>query len=158
MAKAPSAKQLWQFSLALYPKVKHTALQWQDELGANINLLLLLCYLEHRQCSLSPDALVLLANKLHTFSVQYTQPLRAIRRNNHCPLLNPAQQTALKQLLLQTELVLEQLEQQVLVEQCPVPLAAATPMLEQYLAYLAIEPAKQQQQLHNLRQAITQLS
>lgn len=136
MAEPISVEQLWQFSLALYPKVKSLCLQWQNELGANVNLLLLLCYLEQQQLSLSATELQQLVAHLDNFSAQFTRPLRALRQNSAVAPLSAVQQQTLKQALLQAELTLEQLEQQLLLQHCPALTAGATPLLELYLAQL----------------------
>jgi uncharacterized protein (TIGR02444 family) len=153
-----SAEQLWQFSLALYPKVKSLCLQWQDELGANVNLLLLLCYLEQQQLSLTCTELQQLAAALNDFNTQFTQPLRALRQNSAAAMLSQAQQHSLKQTLLQAELELEKLEQQLLVQFCPALGCTVSALLEQYLALLTDNPRRYQQQLFDLRQAIAHLS
>ena len=150
------ADTFWQFSLALYPKVKTLCLQWQDELGANVNLLLLLCYLEQRQLSLNPAQIAQLSASLQQFSVQFTQPLRALRRQ-HCDTLSTEQQQQLKQALLAAELSLEQLEQQLLLQHCQAPQPRFTPLLETYLALLTRDISAFNGQIIDLRQAIASL-
>ena len=134
MSEAITADKFWQFSLQLYPQVKALCLQWQDELGVNVNLLLLLCYLEQQQLSLSAPELQQLAAQLNSFSAQFTRPLRALRKNTAIAAVTPAQQQTLKQALLQAELELEKLEQQLLLQHCPPLSKKATPLLELYLA------------------------
>uniref|UniRef100_A0A486XPP0 TIGR02444 family protein n=1 Tax=Rheinheimera sp. BAL341 TaxID=1708203 RepID=A0A486XPP0_9GAMM len=153
-----SAEQLWQFSLALYPQVKSLCLKWQDELGANVNLLLLLCYLEQQQLSLTSTALPQLAATLNDFNTQFTQPLRALRQSSATAPLSAEQQQTLKQTLLQAELELEKLEQQLLVQQCPPLNAKATPLLELYLAQLNADIDALAAQIFDLRQACKRLS
>ena len=146
----------WQFSLALYPKVKTLCLQWQDELGANVNLLLLLCYLEQRQLSLNPMQIAQMSASLQQFSAQFTQPLRALRRQ-HSDMLTTEQQQQLKQALLAAELSLEQLEQQLLLQHCDVPEPSYRPLLETYLALLSRDISAVNGQIIDLRQAIVSL-
>jgi uncharacterized protein (TIGR02444 family) len=136
MSEAITADKFWQFSLQLYPQVKPLCLQWQDELGVNVNLLLVLCYLEQQQLSLSTAELQQLAAQLNNFSAQFTKPLRTLRKNTAIAAVTPAQQQTLKQALLQAELTLEQLEQQLLLQHCPALSKKATPLLELYLAQL----------------------
>lgn len=153
-----SADTLWQFSLQLYPQVKPLCLQWQDELGANVNLLLFLCYLEQKQLSLDANELLQLRAKLNNFSVQFTVPLRALRKNSALAPATPAQQQHLKQALLQAELALEQLEQQLLLQHCPALSNKAAPLLELYLAQLTGHlNASLAAQLIDLRQAYQHL-
>ncbi len=153
IASRLSADQLWQFSLALYPQVKTLCLQWQDTLGANVNLLLLLCYLEQQQLSLNAAQLQQLSARLENFSRQFTQPLRALRRSSGTAQLQPAVQQQLKHALLNAELKLEQLEQQLLLAHCPDVTRTAAPLLELYLAQLNADPAAVQNQIIDLRQA-----
>jgi uncharacterized protein (TIGR02444 family) len=153
-----SAEQLWQFSLQLYPQVKSLCLQWQDELGANVNLLLLLCYLEQQQLSLSASELQQLAAKLDNFSAQFTRPLRTLRQNSAAAPLLPAQQQTLKQALLQAELELEKLEQQLLLQHCPPLTAGSTSLLKLYLAQLNADIDAVAIQILDLRQACKRLN
>jgi uncharacterized protein (TIGR02444 family) len=158
MTKQISAEALWQFSLQLYPKVKAPCLQLQDELGANVNLLLLLCYLEQQQLSFTRTDLSQLSATLMSFSTAFTQPLRQLRRTADNAAIAPAMQHQLKQTLLQAELQLEQLEQQLLVQHCPALSSDAAPVLEHDLALLGFESSQYSKQLFTLRQAAAQLS
>lgn len=157
MAEPISAEQLWQFSLVLYPQVKNLCLQWQNELSANVNLLLLLCYLEQQQLSLTVSELQQLAAKLENFSAQFTKPLRTLRQNSAAAPLLPAQQQTLKQALLQAELELEKLEQQLLLQHCPALSKKAAPLLELYLAQLNADIDALSAQILDLRQASKRL-
>ncbi|MBZ9612996.1 TIGR02444 family protein [Rheinheimera maricola] len=153
LANPISTEQLWQFSLALYPKVKHLCLQWQDELGANVNLLLLLSYLEQQQLSLTGTQLQQLSAELALFSTQFTQPLRQLRKNVTNSGIAPELQQPLKQSLLHAELALERLEQHLLLQHCPALTAQATPLLESYFSLLAADSAKYAAQIVDLRQS-----
>ena len=156
MATPITAEQLWQFSLAFYPKVKPICLHWQDTLGANINLLLLLCFLEQQQLCLSPQHIQQLSAALENFSAQFTRPLRQLRRSASQNLLTPAQQQQLKHSLLTAELELERLEQQLLLAQCPALTADAQPLLESYLALLTLDTTACAGALLDLRQSLLQ--
>ncbi|WP_372627249.1 TIGR02444 family protein [Arsukibacterium sp.] len=157
MANQPTAEALWQFSLALYPKIQPLCLQWQDTFGLNVNMLLLLCYLEKRQLSLSASELEQLAATLNTFSQQFTQPLRDLRRRSNSVNLSVTQQQQLKQSLLAAELSLEQLEQQLLVTHCPALSSSVQPLIERYLSQLQADTPAIAQQMLDLRQAVMQL-
>ncbi len=158
MANKPSAEALWQFSLALYPKVQPLCLNWQDSFGLNVNLLLLLCYLEQQQLSLSAQQLLQLTATLDNFSSQFTQPLRALRRNSSNANLPDPQQQLLKQSLLAVELSLEQLEQQLLLAHCPALSPSVQPLIELYLNQLQTNTPALASQIVDLRQAIKRLS
>ena len=55
--KILSSEQFWLYSLSLYPAIKDLCLQWQDNFGVNINLLLFLLYLDKQQQSLNETQL-----------------------------------------------------------------------------------------------------
>ncbi|KKO48542.1 hypothetical protein VT06_11605 [Arsukibacterium sp. MJ3] len=157
MVNPPTEQQLWQFSLALYPKIQQWCLDWQDSFGVNINLLLLLCYLEQQRISLTAKQLQQLSAKLEHFNRQFTQPLRALRRNSNHTSLSAAAQQQLKQTLLAAELSLEQLEQQLLIEHCPTLTPQAQPLIELYLAQLQASNLAIASQILDLRQTWQQL-
>lgn len=156
MAKTLTTETLWQFSLAFYPKVKSVCLQWQDELGANVNLLLLLCYLEQQQLSITVQQLQQLHAELDSFSKRFTRPLRQLRRSAGESSLGPAMQQRLKQILLGSELELERVEQQLLVQHCPALLTHPTALLELYLQLLNANLPAAAGLLVDLRQALLQ--
>lgn len=132
----PTADQLWQFSLTFYPSVKAQCLKLQDTLGANVNMLMLLCLLEQRQLAITAAQLQQLHLQLTPFSERFTQPLRELRKQTVQANLPPEQQLQLKQALLDAELQLEQLEQHLILQYCPAPFATNTGLLEHYLALL----------------------
>lgn len=115
--KILSSEQFWQYSLSLYPAIKDVCLQWQDQFGVNINLLLFLLYLDKQQQSVSEAQLQQLEDLLKHFSTEVTQSIRALRRTLPSPWLQSDMQQPLRQQLLNTELAAEKLEQQLLVQQ-----------------------------------------
>ncbi len=115
--KTLNPESFWQFSLSLYPVVKEVCLQWQDNFGVNINLLLFLLYLDKQQQSLSESQLQKLEDLLKHFSTEVTQSIRALRRTLPSPWLESDMQQPLRQQLLSTELAAEKLEQQLLIQQ-----------------------------------------
>ncbi|RVU39872.1 TIGR02444 family protein [Rheinheimera riviphila] len=152
----PDPEQFWHWSLALYPGIKPLALQWQDELGVNVNLLLLLLYLQRRQLLLTTTEIESLQQSVQSQQQLFTAPLRQLRRQLPAHLSEPAA-ASFKQQLLQAELCSEKLEQQQLI-QClhSFPLRAAAPdgtLLPLYLQLLQIDPAPRQQQMFDLDQA-----
>ena len=115
--KILSSEQFWLYSLSLYPAIKDLSLQWQDNFGVNINLLLFLLYLDKQQQSVSEAQLQQLEDLLKHFSTEVTQSIRALRRTLPSPWLESDMQQPLRQQLLSTELAAEKLEQQLLVQQ-----------------------------------------
>ncbi len=163
----PDKAELWRWSLLLYPEVKTISLAWQDQYGLNVNLLLLLWYLQRQQLWCSSEQIKLLHQSL-TAQQQFTLPLRQLRRRLPAGLDNEAAQQ-MKQALLQAELCSEQLEQQQLLatlSRCTlVPavtaITAATTavsLTQLYLQWLGadINPTLQQQ-IVDLDQKATQL-
>lgn len=112
-AVLPDKTELWRWSLLFYPDVKNTCLAWQDQYGLNVNLLLLLLYLQRQQLLCSSEQIELLHQSL-TAQQQFTLPLRQLRRRLPASLNEQAAQQ-MKQALLQAELCSEQLEQQQLL-------------------------------------------
>mgnify|MGYP000226748860 CR=1 FL=1 len=152
----PDPEQFWHWSLALYPGIKPLALQWQDELGVNVNLLLLLLYLQRRQQQITTTEIELLQQAVKTQQQLFTAPLRQLRRQLPAHLSENAA-ASFKQQLLQAELCSEQLEQQQLIA-ClhSFPLRASAPnctLLAVYLQRLAIDSTPLQQQIFDLDQA-----
>lgn len=160
----PDKSELWRWSLLLYPEVKTISLAWQDQYGLNVNLLLLLLYLQRQLLWCSSEQIKLLHQSL-TAQQQFTLPLRQLRRRLPAGLDNEAAQQ-MKQALLQAELCSEQLEQQQLLatlSRCiliPAAPAAATAvsLVQTYLQWLGadINPILQQQ-IVDLDQKATQL-
>lgn len=155
-----TANQLWQFSLDFYPKVQTTCLAWQDNFKANVNLLLLLCYLEQQQLSISQQTLFNLSQSLTTYNIRITQRVRQLRRKvSRLNTLTKQQQLQFKQHLLAVELIAEQQEQQRLVHTLTANLNLITnscdPLLELYLQQLC-QPLTRTAQLYltELRQAL----
>lgn len=152
----PDQQQFWSWSLAIYPAIKPVALHWQDRLAVNVNLMLLLLYLQRQQLSLQAAEIALLQQAVQVQQQLFTAPLRQIRRQLPAHLSESAA-TQFKQQLLQAELCSEQLEQQQLIDCLQrLPLRSATPdcgLLALYLQHLAIDPTPFRQQIIDLDQA-----
>ncbi len=96
---------LWQFSLAFYPKQQALLLQLQDELGAQVNLILAICWLATQHRQLTPVQLHACTSAIASTQQTLIQPLRQIRRNLTASTLH------FKTELLALELKAEQQEQ-----------------------------------------------
>ncbi|WP_017444320.1 TIGR02444 family protein [Gayadomonas joobiniege] len=101
----------WQYSLAIYGKkqIKEICLSWQDAHQANVNLLLLLSWLDTLSYQLPAAKVEQLHQQITAFSSQFTQPQRMLRRAWCAQYVPP--DSAGKQSLLQAELVFERHEQ-----------------------------------------------
>ena len=149
---------LWQFSLSLYPQVKTLCLRWQDSYQANVNVLLALCYAERLGWQLTPDALAQASLPLSALNSQITQALRQCRRQLPALPLANQQQLLLKQSLLNTELLAEQLEQQLLCTHLHFTANTAANNLALYLQYLQLPTTSAlAADIIDLRQACTRI-
>ena len=101
----------WQFSLSVYPKWQTELLQWQYKHKANVNLALLCLYLDQLDRQLATHQIRELHLQVQTFSRQFTQLVRQCRRTmkQSQTLLNEYE--AIRQHLLDAELILERQEQ-----------------------------------------------
>jgi len=74
--------EFWRYSLRTYalPGVAEQALQWQDEDGLNINLLLWCSWLESQDIEVGREHLRQAAAGLHDWDLELIQPLRGVRR------------------------------------------------------------------------------
>ncbi|WP_333797080.1 TIGR02444 family protein [Rheinheimera sp.] len=139
----PDAALFWQFSLALYPGIQPLCLQWQDSYGANVNLLLLLLYLQKQQLQCELSDIRLLQQSLNA-EQQFTLALRQLRKSLPAGL-NAKAAAQMKQALLKAELCAEQLEQEQLIATLPQcrlsqvqPAIKAASLLTLYLQLLGV--------------------
>ena len=112
-----TANELWQFSCHYYgkPGVMPACLCVQDEHQGNVNLLLLLVYLDQQELALSDNLLKSLHQSIQQFSSQTTM----LQRRTRIELkrrLSPEDYAKTKPALLEAELALEKLEQAHLLE------------------------------------------
>ena len=147
-----NADAFWQVSLAFYPQVQPLCLQLQDNWQANVNLLLL-SYTEQLGWQLDAASLTQGLQQLAPLNQHITQVLRQCRRELPKLPLDSNQQTELKQGILQTELVAERLEQQLLCHYLRFTPASNPDNLSLYCQQLAAENGALQRALFDLRQA-----
>ncbi|SEB00803.1 TIGR02444 family protein [Alkalimonas amylolytica] len=147
MAKLPSAEQFWQFCLQCYPGMQQPLLSLQDELGANINLLLLLLYAEQQHWHWSVAEIAQLHQAVLPANQQVTLPIRQLRRQL-------STEPTIKAALLKAELAAEQLEQQALLAACPKSAQSrSADLVGCYLQLLAPQTGRWQHILFDLRQS-----
>lgn len=150
--------QLWQFSLACYPKVKTLCLRWQDDYNANVNVILALCYAERLAWQTNHAILTKAITKLAPLNNQVTQILRLCRRHIAGLPLTDAQQSLLKQNLLSTELIAEQVEQQLICSELAFTGVTSAENLMLYLELLNLPLTTElTADLIDLRQACSQI-
>lgn len=113
MAMPLSTDAFWQFSCALYakPGVQPALLTQQNGHGKNINLILLLRYLETIELAIDSAALnALIACCAHT-DTHLLHPQRAARAHLKTYYAHLTDYEATRQLMLQAELALERIQQ-----------------------------------------------
>lgn len=83
MNPAPLNPPLWDFSLPLYrqPGVEALCLSLQDEWGADVNILLWLCWLEQEGVALNERRLRLAEASIAPWRSDVVEPLRRMRRH-----------------------------------------------------------------------------
>ncbi|MEO2269092.1 TIGR02444 family protein [Pseudoalteromonas pernae] len=115
-----SAEQFWQFSLSIYAdeQVQKSLLHWQNEHGLNINLCLLLAYLDCHQLAISAAALTELEACILDFDSQALKPLRGIRGYLKKHQTEITQYPQLRKQMLELELAFEKQQQQQLIATC----------------------------------------
>lgn len=126
----------WSFSLEFYGRngVTSACLTLQDELGVNVNLLLLLCWCEQHDWQLDGEQIELLSLSLAQWHRDYTQPLRQIRRQL---ALEDQATTQVKQAIFEAEMALEKTEQRLLMgvfNQFKLPRVDSAQNLPRYIA------------------------
>jgi len=112
-------QSFWQFSLQVYkqPEVAQLLIESQDEIGSNVNLVLLCLWLEQQQQRvLSEQQLTQLHHKVMAFSREFTHPLRQLRRDFKQSKSDLHDYPSVRKKLLEAELLLEQQEQKLLLD------------------------------------------
>ena len=123
---AADAECFWTEAATHYaqPAVKKACLSLQQNHGLNINLLLLGWWLAQRNIELLPEQFKLLDAAAHPWHEQQLKVIRQLRSAaSQTHWLEESQRQALTQKLLDSELLMEQIEQRMLIER----LASLTP-------------------------------
>lgn len=109
-----SQSVFWDYAVNLYGKtgVTDVCLKLQDELGLNVNLILLLCYAEQHRLQISSKQLKQLVQCVDKWHREYTKPLRRIRRDL---ALEDSATVEAKRAIFDAEIELEKAEQKLLL-------------------------------------------
>ena len=110
MHKPLKSEDFWTYSINVYgiSAVKNICLTLQDTYGADVNMLLLCCWLDQQNISLSRELVITLRNTSVNWQNNTLQPLRVQRRTAD-------KKSATYQELLQQELKYERQEQKELI-------------------------------------------
>ncbi len=107
----------WQFACDLYGKgdMQTRLLDYQNQQGKNVNLCLLLYYLDSLKLAVSQTQLNKLEQSICEFDQQVLKPLRATRAYLKANQTEIADYAVIRKELLSTELKLEKQQQQLLI-------------------------------------------
>ncbi|TMP03891.1 TIGR02444 family protein [Pseudoalteromonas sp. S3178] len=113
-----NSDRFWQFSCTLYakPGQQQTLLALQNQQGKNVNLCLLLLYLDSLKLSINAEQLSTLIESIDEFDTQALNPLRSARSYLKANQETIADYTKIREELLSAELKLEKQQQQMLVD------------------------------------------
>jgi len=108
----------WEFSLQTYRRAgaEQACLDLQDGSGADVNLLLLCCFVARHGVRLTPSALETLVRQAAVWQREVIGPVRAVRRRLKKPVGSVLAEAAvpLRKALQEAELEAERLEQEML--------------------------------------------
>ncbi|WP_024589506.1 MULTISPECIES: TIGR02444 family protein [unclassified Pseudoalteromonas] len=113
-----NSDHFWQFACTLYakPVQQTTLLALQNQQGKNVNLCLLLLYLDSLNLSVNAQQLNELINAISEFDTHALQPLRAARSYLKANQNTISDYATIRAELLSTELKLEKQQQHMLIE------------------------------------------
>ncbi len=115
--KPLNSEQFWQFACKLYSKdgMQTKLLGYQDQQSKNVNLCLLLYYLDSLELAVTPSQLSELESCIAEFDQQALQPLRATRAYLKTIQNEVSDYPTIRKELLSAELKLEKKQQQLLI-------------------------------------------
>ncbi|CAM2985995.1 TIGR02444 family protein [Pseudoalteromonas distincta] len=113
-----NSDHFWQFACTLYakPGQQTTLLALQNQQGKNVNLCLLLLYLDSLNLSVNAEQLSELIHTISEFDNQALQPLRAARSYLKTNQNTISDYATIRAELLSAELKLEKQQQHMLIE------------------------------------------
>lgn len=110
-------EQFWSESSRYYiqPKVQSSLLRFQDEYDCNVNVMLFMLFLDKRNICITEQQLMMLTQVTLEFSQQYTQSLRALRKDFKQNQTVIRDYETIRTHLLEAELALERQEQSIII-------------------------------------------
>jgi uncharacterized protein (TIGR02444 family) len=146
----------WEFSLAFYSRERVSAacLSLQNRRGADVNILLLCCWLATLGLRLEPEGLQAAIAAVERWRRDVLEPLRAARRavSDQFPDIGKADRQAIKHDILSVELECERVAQEkiaaavggrIAAEEGSTPLQLASAALEHYFDRVVGAPDEQ---------------
>ncbi|MCQ8883631.1 TIGR02444 family protein [Pseudoalteromonas shioyasakiensis] len=115
--KTLNSEEFWQFACQLYSKdgMQTKLLDYQNQQGKNVNLCLLLYYLDSLELAVTPPQLSELESCIAEFDQHALQPLRATRAYLKTIQTELPDYPTIRKELLSAELKLEKQQQQLLI-------------------------------------------
>ena len=112
-----NSNDFWQFACQLYSEdgMQARLLNYQNQQGKNVNLCLLLYYLDSLNLAISQTQLNKLEQSISEFEQQVLKPLRATRAYLKANQTEITDYAAIRKELLSAELKLEKQQQQMLI-------------------------------------------
>ncbi|WP_076919585.1 TIGR02444 family protein [Pseudoalteromonas sp. SK18] len=112
-----NSNDFWQFACTLYakPEQQQTLLDLQNQQSKNVNLCLLLYYLDSLNLSINAEQLRCLQQVASEFDTQVLKPLRSARSHLKANQTEIADYAVIRKELLSAELKLEKQQQQMLI-------------------------------------------
>lgn len=112
-----NSNDFWQFACQLYSKgdMQTRLLDYQNQLGKNVNLCLLLYYLDSLNLAINQTQLNKLEQSISEFDKLALKPLRATRAYLKANKTEVTDYAAIRKALLGAELKLEKQQQQILI-------------------------------------------
>ncbi|TMN88328.1 TIGR02444 family protein [Pseudoalteromonas phenolica] len=116
-----TADTFWQFACDIYSKngVQPLLLELQDEQQKNVNVCLLLLFLDSLKLQLTPTQFSALNNAAALSDAQLLNPHRLIRQNLKTHHAHCTDYAVIRKQLLENELALEKLQQSLLLDALP---------------------------------------
>ena len=113
-----NSNNFWQFACTLYakPEQQQTLLGLQNQQGKNVNLCLLLYYLDSLNLTISQTQLNKLEQSISEFDKMALKPLRATRAYLKANQTEIADYAVIRKELISAELKLEKQQQQILID------------------------------------------
>ncbi|MBU2972725.1 TIGR02444 family protein [Pseudoalteromonas sp. C2R02] len=118
-----SAEDFWRFSCELYSKNElylkdgqaYSLLELQNKFNKNVNICLLMLYLDNLNISINLEILSKLISTITDFENSYLFPLRALRLRLKAQESNISLYAKMRKTLLESELLMEQHQQSQLI-------------------------------------------
>jgi len=144
-----SAEDFWHFSCDLYSKnevylkdkQEYSLLELQNKFNKNVNICLLMLYLDKLNISINQEILGKLISTITDFENNYLLPLRALRLRLKAQQSDISLYSKMRKTLLESELLMEQHQQSQLINSLNNCETSATKTIDNLQLYLSFNMA-----------------